>query len=436
MNTQPKSRALVWFRNDLRVHDHEVLIKAASKTKELIPIYCFDIRQFKQTFLGFPKTDSFRAGFMIESVKNLRENLRKIGSDLIVRVGIPEEIIPDLAKHLQVSSVYCSQETTDEEIKVETKLENNLWNHKIPLETCWVSTLYHPQDIPFPVLNLPDTFTQFRKALEAGTQVRATLPIPDDLSPLKGIPPGDIPKLSDFGLQDYKTDLRAVLHFEGGETAALNRLKEYIWQKDLLKNYKKTRDELLGGDYSSKFSPWLALGCLSPRRIYEEVRKYESLVTRNQSTYWLIFELMWRDYFRFVARKYGNRIFQLQGIKNQTELHLRENHLYFEKWTQGKTGVSFIDANMKELNQTGFMSNRGRQNVASFLVKDLKINWIWGAMYFESKLIDYDVCSNWGNWTYVAGVGNDPRENRYFNIESQAKKYDAQGEYVKYWLGN
>jgi deoxyribodipyrimidine photo-lyase len=111
-----------------------------------------------------------------------------------------------------------------------------------------------------------------------------------------------------------------------------------------------------------------------------------------------------------------------------------QNKKLFDKWKTAKTGIPFIDANMKELNETGFMSNRGRQNVASFLVKDLKLDWRWGASYFETKLIDYDVTSNWANWAYIAGVGNDPRENRYFNILKQARDYDANGDFVKYWL--
>lgn len=106
----------------------------------------------------------------------------------------------------------------------------------------------------------------------------------------------------------------------------------------------------------------------------------------------------------------------------------------FWRWAEGQTGIPFVDANMRELNQTGFMSNRGRQNVASFLVNDLGIDWRWGASYFESMLIDYDACSNWGNWMYVAGVGNDPRENRYFNILKQAQNYDKKGEYIRHWI--
>jgi deoxyribodipyrimidine photo-lyase len=131
--------------------------------------------------------------------------------------------------------------------------------------------------------------------------------------------------------------------------------------------------------------------------------------------------------------KFGNKIFHKKGIMNKP-IVWKTNRNIFEKWRLGETGVPLIDANMKELLETGFMSNRGRQNVASFLVRDLQIDWRWGAAWFESQLIDYDVCSNWGNWLYGAGVGNDPRDNRYFNILKQATNYDSKGEYVKHWL--
>lgn len=172
------------------------------------------------------------------------------------------------------------------------------------------------------------------------------------------------------------------------------------------------------------------IGCISPRLIYEEVKRYEKERKKNDSTYWLIFELIWRDYFRFIAKKHGDKIFNIRGIKNQEDSWSRDKS-QFEAWTEGMTGVPFVDANMRELNATGFMSNRGRQIVASFLVNDLGIDWTWGASYFESQLIDYDVCSNWGNWMYVGGVGNDPRENRYFNVLRQAKNYDRNGDYIR-----
>jgi deoxyribodipyrimidine photo-lyase len=223
------------------------------------------------------------------------------------------------------------------------------------------------------------------------------------------------------------------MKFQGGETAGLDRLKNYIWEQDCLKNYKETRNGMLGENYSSKFSPWLALGCLSPRLIYNTVQTYEKERVKNDSTYWLIFELLWRDYFKFIALKHGNKIFYPQGLQG-ISIPWKYNPKQFEQWQRGITGFPLVDANMRELLTTGFMSNRGRQNVASFLTKNLGINWQRGAEWFESLLIDYDVCSNWGNWNYNAGVGNDARGFRYFNILKQSQDYDPNGDYIKHWL--
>jgi len=214
----------------------------------------------------------------------------------------------------------------------------------------------------------------------------------------------------------------------------MKRLHHYFFESEQLSKYKYTRNGLIGPDYSSKFSPWLANGSISPRQIYYQVKKYEDEVKSNVSTYWLVFELIWRDFFTYVLLKYGNKLFYKGSINGESPEIDDPNGIKLEAWKRAQTGIPFIDANMKELNETGFMSNRGRQNVASYLIKDLKVDWRKGAAYFEEKLIDYDVASNWGNWSYVAGIGNDPREGRYFNIMTQADRYDKKGDYVKLWL--
>ncbi len=145
------AKIIVWFRNDLRLHDHEPLLRASQKTLDILPIYCFDPRQFAPTTLGFPKTDSFRAQFILESVANLRANLQKIGSDLLIRVGKPEEVIPQIAQKWHATAVYSAKEVTDEEVKVETALETNLWKLRISINLFWTSTLYHLEDLPFSV---------------------------------------------------------------------------------------------------------------------------------------------------------------------------------------------------------------------------------------------------------------------------------------------
>jgi deoxyribodipyrimidine photo-lyase len=229
------------------------------------------------------------------------------------------------------------------------------------------------------------------------------------------------------------SDDRAVLPFTGGENEASKRLQHYFWETENISTYKETRNGLLGADYSSKFSPWLANGSLSPRTIYWELKQFEREITSNQSTYWLFFELLWRDFFRYVSLKFGRRLFLKNGLKDE-ERRFYFNKNKFEHWRTGNTGKPFVDANMRELLHSGYMSNRGRQNVASYLVHDMGLDWRAGAAWFESQLIDYDPCSNYGNWLYVSGLGNDPRPNRKFNVQRQANMYDPEGKYVETWL--
>ncbi|NEQ33882.1 MAG: DASH family cryptochrome [Leptolyngbya sp. SIO4C5] len=427
-------RILVWYRNDLRIHDHEPINQALQKQAQVIPLYCFDPRQFAETSFGFPKTGAFRLQFLLESVAALRRSLKAIGSNLVIRQGHPERVIPQLVKELSVDAVYWHEEVTAEEVAVETALETALDQLGVESEVFWGSTLVHIDDLPFDPEQLPDVFTTFRKQVEKSWAVYPTFATPEAVPKLpRELDPGKLPTLASFALEPPQADSRAVIEFKGGETAGLERLQHYFWQADCLKDYKQTRNGMLGADYSSKFSPWLAMGCLSPRRIYEAVQQYEAERVKNNSTYWLIFELLWRDYFRFVCVKYGDRIFRASGIRG-LEIEWKQDGERFERWRQGQTGFPLVDANMQELNRTGFMSNRGRQNVASFLTKNLGIDWRMGAEWFESKLIDYDVCSNYGNWNYTAGVGNDARGFRYFNIPKQAKDYDPEGQYVKHWL--
>lgn len=427
-------RILLWLRNDLRLHDHEPLHRALEQKAQIIPLYCFDPRHFGETSFGFPKTGAYRAKFLLETLADLREGWRSRGSNLIIRKGKPEAEIPALVKALNVDAVYWHEEVTPEETDVDRAVEAALKALRIPSEVYWGATLYHPDDLPFAVKKLPEVFTQFRKAVEKETPISSTLPTPDELPALpEEVSCGELPALADLGLEENPIDSKGVLAFKGGETEAFKRLRHYFWDADRLQVYKETRNEMLGADYSSKFSPWLANGSLSPRKIYEEVTAYESDRRKNDSTYWMIFELMWRDYFRFVCARYGRKVFRKGGIRG-LPIEWQQDWQRFDKWRDGETGYPLIDANMKEIASTGYMSNRGRQNVASFLTKNLGIDWQMGAEWFESLLIDYDVCSNWGNWNYTAGVGNDARGFRYFNIPKQSKDYDPNGDYVKHWL--
>jgi deoxyribodipyrimidine photo-lyase len=425
-------KIIYWFRNDLRLHDQPLLKQFENRNDVLLlPVFCFDEKWFVKHKLGFPKTGSFRTKFLNESVNDLKNNLRQIGSDLLITSGKTEEKLYEIATKFNADEIYAEKEDTSEEIFVEDELKKRL---NIPVYFHESKTLLRTNQLPFSISNLPDIFTNFRKKVEPLLYIVESFDVTENLPPF----PDEFRNvqtfsLKDFGLDEPITDQRATINFVGGEIEGLKRLNKFIWQDKSILHYKETRNQLIGENYSSKFSPWLANGSLSARKIFTEIKKFEKEVDSNESTYWLVFELLWRDYFRFITKKYGNKIFLIGGIKNKANNYKNDIEL-FDRWKSGKTNNDFVNANMIELLKTGFMSNRGRQNVASYLCKDLKIDWRWGASWFESQLIDYDVASNWCNWMYVAGVGNDPREARYFNVNKQAELYDKDKSYRKLWL--
>ena len=424
--------SLVWFKNDLRIADNLSLSKACEHTNT-IGVYCFDPRQFTHTTFGFKKTERYRAKFLRESIKVLAEALRSKNISLLVYFAKPEEVIPHLTAFHKIDSIYVHSEWTSEELAVNNALKNALPSSVALIES-HDNFLFHPQDLPFSTLEeLPKVFTAFRKKCEKYSKVRIPLaaPVPKPKSNLLD-QKTKIPSLKELGLDEFEQDPRTAFPFQGGEAMGLARLNNYFWETKGIAQYKKTRNGLIGAAYSSKFSAWLANGCLSPRTIYASLKEFETEVIKNQDTYWLYFELIWRDFFRYVSLKHGNSIFKLGGILERNYDWGREGD-HLEKWINGNTPKRFVNANMKELKHTGFMSNRGRQNVASFWAKEQKQDWRFGAAYFESMLIDYDVHSNWCNWMYLSGVGNDHRD-RKFNIERQAEIYDPEGEYQKQWL--
>jgi len=428
-------RTIVWFKTDLRLNDNETLVCAIEQSDEIIPVYCIDDAHFKITNFGFKKTGSIRAQFLIESLIDLNDNLKELGSSLLVVKGSPAIEIAKIAKQYEVQKVFAKKEIAFEELQTQHALANELAKIDCQFETFDTSTLYQEADLPFTIKDIPDVFTNFRKQLEKETTIRTVFSKPSTImSP--SIPAFNLSSLQDLGVEVFEIDKRAALDFKGGETIAWERLNHYFYKTKLLSVYKETRNEMIGADYSSKFSAWLALGCISAKSIYWEVKQYEKEIVSNESTYWLVFELLWRDYFRFVMSKYGQLFFLKNGIKTLETNFKKHQPALFEKWKNGTTGNEFIDANMLELKLTGFMSNRGRQNVASYLCNDLKLDWRYGAAYFEEQLVDYDVCSNWGNWAYLAGVGNDPRVQRVFNIEKQANDYDKNKLFRNLWLNN
>lgn len=422
---------LIWFRNDLRTIDNHSLYNACRENEKVIGIYCLDPRHFETTQYGFKKTEKFRTLFLLETLAELQQNLAEKNITLLVYYGYPEQLIPEIAAKYQIETIYSQNEWTQEEVDVETEVRNLI--PAVNWKTYYDQFLFHPDDVPYEDWEkIPEVFTEFRKQMEKKIRVRPTVSIV--AKPITNLieETTPIPTLEDLGFENFKQPEKTAFPFKGGEIQAKKRIKEYFWDTQKLSVYKKTRNGLVGKNYSSKLSAWLANGSISARMIYWEVQQFEKKVVKNEDTYWLIFELIWRDYFKYISLKHGNKIFQLNGIL-QKEYHWNQNTKAFNQWTNGTTPEHFVNANMIELQKTGWMSNRGRQNVASYWAKEWEQDWRNGAAYFESMLIDYDVHSNYGNWMYNAGVGNDPRD-RKFNIKRQAEMYDGDGKFQKMWL--
>jgi deoxyribodipyrimidine photo-lyase len=422
---------LHWFKHDLRIHDMPGFA-CINPQDCLLPVYIFDPRHRVKLEYGFPKMSDHRLAFLEQSVLTLKEKLRSLNSDLLILEGKPEELLPILTKQFNVHAIHTEKEIAHEELQVVCNVRNST---SIPVIEFESRTMFTESELPWNLEQLPSVFTEFRKGIEKhiglNHSILAEHLLPEMPMSLDGI---DVKHLWNGPyLQHIPIHPKSAIRAIGGEDEGLKRLHEYTYGMHGIATYKETRNGLIGDAYSSKFSPWLALGSLSAKNILKTVNDYEQEFGANDSTYWMKFELLWRDFFQWTVKKHGNVCFKAGGIRGVDKRKTNDPDT-FDAWRFGETEDAFVNANMKELYLTGFMSNRGRQNVASYLVHDLNQDWRVGAAWFESRLIDYDVASNWGNWMYIAGVGNDPRQDRVFNTKRQADMYDPNGEYQKLWL--
>ncbi|KQT18175.1 DASH family cryptochrome [Chryseobacterium sp. Leaf404] len=414
---------LVWFKNDLRLHDNEALTAAIRECDEVIFCYAIEKTNFAKLKLKFRKCDVNRFKFLEQSLTDLKNQLEGLGGHLLTGTDSAVDFLPQLAEKYSISDIFAEEEYASEELRLVQNVQKKL--PKIKFHFFWGKTLYHKDDIPFTISKIPLSSKAYRIPAGKESEPREILKIPSRLKAAKAIKSSKFPSYKDFGFTKKEYDA-AKPFVDGGETDAQERLDYYFFKSELLTGYRWSRNQSLGLDYSSKFSPYLALGCISPRKIFDAVKDYERKIKKNQSTWWLVFELVWRDYFTFKGMKFGDQIFMTRGYKNK-EIKFENNRKNFTNWCNGKTGIPFVDAHMRQLNETGYMSNRGRVNCASYLVHDLKIDRTWGAPYFESKLIDYDVSSNWMNWHMQAF------EMYYTNPIHQSNKYKGQ-DFIRQWI--
>ncbi|KAK1758703.1 putative cryptochrome [Echria macrotheca] len=514
-------RTLIYVvRRDLRVSDnpilHELATSANKQFTHLLPVYVFPADQVELSgFITdgsenpYPPAKSpngkywrcgpFRAEFVGQAVWDLQQSLQALGSGLVIRVGKVAAVVGALVEQLEksghhVGAVWMASHEGSEE-KRDEKAISKLCADKQAEFKLWADEKYliDDQDTKLETVDeLPDVFTTYRKSVEPlREKPRAALPAPTAGS-LPGFPaasaiaaqdaPFSIPEdleglikalkepVKDF-LSDappFPPEATSAHPFKGGETSAQERLR-HLLTTGALQKYKDTRNGLLGTEFSTKLSAFLAQGCITARQIHHALLSFEDGTDstlqevegygkgENEGTASVRFELLWRDYMRLCHRKYGDKLFRLGGLKvdeatykeddkkwktpvaqtapqDQDPTPERVQHI-LERFNAGTTGMGLIDASQRELLHTGYTSNRARQNVASFLSKHLGIDWRYGAEWYEMLLVDYDVSSNWANWQYVAGVGNDPRsEMRIFNPVKQGLDYDPEGTYTRSWV--
>lgn len=419
-------KILVWFRNDLRLHDNEMLVEAIAKSDSILPVYILDPRSFGETRYGTLKTGNIRAQFILESVLGLRIALKQIGGNLLIAEGNPEDIIPQLVQEYEITEVYHHREVAREETHVSTLVENALWKLRVNLKHFIGHTLYNKEDLPFPIKDIPDAFNQFKKKIERDSIIKPCFAAPDRINVAEVIDWGTLSSLEDLNLLPQQKDQRADFEFAGGEAEGLAHLQKVIVA---MQQAATTKNLIL----ASKLSAWLAMGSLSPRKVYWEIKKMEGVPNTKAMFNHILLGLLWRDYFRFMFKKYGNTFFSPDGFGSQGLVDIANEQDNFYKWKNAQTGFAVVDAVMTELNQTGFISNIARQTAALYLINNLEVSWIFGAAYFEEKLIDYNPASNWGNWANVAGVGNDQKSKSVFDLDKNIKNLDPKGNYALTW---
>ncbi|QNL51471.1 DASH family cryptochrome [Olivibacter sp. SDN3] len=424
-----KDTILVWFRNDLRVRDNEILWQAIERADKVVPVYIFDPRNFGYLTNGLQKTGVLRAKFILESVSDLRTSLRARGGDLLVTTGHPEELLPDLATQYDVKEVYHHREVAEEETNISTLVEEALWRKRLNLKHFIGHTLYHKEDLPFPIKDIPDAFSTFRKKIERETAIRPSLGVPETITlPDDFVSDDELPSLRDLGFGDAEMALARQSAFTGGESAAIEQLQAVIAEEPC------ALSEKMGADNGTILSPWIAMGCLSAHTVYHTVKRYEDQRLSKKTASTIIQGLLWRDYFRFMFKKYGNRFFTTNGFSATPINRSPEQTPAFEAWKKGETGNDLVDAAMRQLNEVGFMPHAARALVAHYLVEDLGLSHLLGAAYFEDKLIDYGPSSNYGNWAHIAGAGSSLKDNGIKDVKKMQAAFDPKGDYVKRWL--
>lgn len=419
-------KTLYWLTHDLRLDDNPCLARAAM-SENLLMVYCVNPRWFSPFRYHLSSLGSHRWNFIQESISDFNRSLLELGQKLLVVYQRPEIALAELIDIHKIERLYVSRQFGYDEIETLSYLSTRF--PQLILEEVDTYTLFDKDKMPCSMEELPKTFSKFRRKAEQ-------LVIPDPIiAPVKlpAAPAGFFKSSPALQRPHWvPAPSGSACEFRGGERAAKEHLDRYF-DTALPLNYKEVRNSLDGWENSSKMSPWLNGGCLSARRLKQTISEFEVQQRVNDSTQWLVVEMLWREYFQWSALNLGKGLFSFKGTAKASPLtsYYPER---FQKWCFGNSPYPLVNACMNQLAHTGYLSNRGRQIAASCLVNELEVDWRHGAAWFEHQLVDYDVAVNWGNWQYIAGVGADPRGGRHFNLTKQTEMFDARGSYRARWV--
>ena len=406
--------ALLWLRRDLRLHDHPALRAALDDGGPVVPVFSFDPRLLAGRHGSGPRTQ-----FLLECLADVAASLRRRGSGLVVRHGPPERVLPALARELEANTVFWTGDVSPFAAGRDQAVRHEL--DALGIQVRVRPGLFVLDDPRAPLTSAGDpyrVFTPFHRAWLRQVR-REVLPPPRSLPALPGgVEPGEIPTLSDLGLRES-----AEQPLTGGEHAGRRRVQRFL--ADGIAEYGVRRDDL-GADASSRLSPYLHFGCISPREL-------EAALPHGSGAEEFRRQLCWRDFYAHVLAHFPANARQEFQARYRGSIRWSRAERRFRAWCDGRTGYPLVDAAMRQLRREGWMPNRARLVVGSFLTKDLGLDWRWGERWFMRLLIDGDEASNNGNWQWIASVGVDPQPpfRRMYNPARQQARFDPDGGYVR-----
>lgn len=410
---KPYSLSLHIFRRDLRLPDNSALINALQDSERVLPCFIFDTRQIEHNVYSSDNCIEF----MLNSLAELKNNLNEIGARLYFFYGKAEEVVEKLLIENPIEAVFINRDYTPFSQMRDHKIEKICSQKDVAFHCIADALLHEPEEVLKPNHEPYHIFTPFmKKALTLSIRT-------PQRNAYKNYFTGEIKQEDKNIFAKLSQRKNSNLFLKGGRTEAHSLLKRII----SLDDYQSTRN-FPALNQTSHLSAHNKFGTISIREFYTTIEKY---LGKNHT---LMSELYWRDFFTHIAFHYP-RVFGHAFNEKYDQINWSRNEKHFRAWCQGTTGFPIVDAGMRELNITGYMHNRVRMIVASFLTKDLHIDWRWGEKYFAQKLIDYDPSVNNGNWQWAASTGCDAQPYfRIFNPWLQQLKFDQDCTYIKRWV--